>query len=547
MIGRVARALRRYFADHWLVLMTGLAAALPVIVSTARGLSADWAPEADQAITATRAHDVLTSQTPLVGAWSTTSNLVGDPTFSPGPLLYWLLAVPVRLPGLAALPLTMAMVSLASVLGVVALAFRRGGRPLMFVTAAAVAIMCASLQTEVPREIWPPSAAVMTFTLLIFLCWSVACGEYRLLPLVALTASFAMQCHLAYVVPSLAVVAVGLVGLTASRGDRSSLRRWTLAGLVVAALCWSAPLVDQGLSWAGSDRGYGNLARLVDATQSRDQPVGKKGGAYAVVRAIGVAPWWLRAPQPLAIRAFELFRRPAIGTLVSALVVLGALGALFVIAARRRRWDVAAACALALVLCGALGAVTAAFPNTGGTVFSYGYASWWASPAGMFVWLAVGWSAVILLVPRRALDSIRVPAPAAALGLAGVLCAAVVVSASQGPDTQQHLYKPAGTVIDRVEDALPDPGRVRVAGSSLEFEAPAVFALRRRGATVGVDFGEQVGTEYVPVGRTYDQVVDIREGEALPPGARLVTRLEITKAPRRTFTVSLRPVRHGRD
>jgi hypothetical protein len=539
----VARPSGRYFADRWLVLGTGLAAALPVIVSTARGLSADWAPEADQAITATRAHDVLTSQTPLVGAWSTTSNLVGDPTFSPGPLLYWLLAVPVRLPGLAALPLTMAAVSLASVLGVVALAFRRGGRPLMFVTAAAVAIMCASLQTEVPREIWPPSAAVMTFTLLIFLCWSVACGDYRFLPLVALTASFAMQCHLAYVVPSLGLVAVGLAGLAVSRGDSGPLRRWALAGLVVAVVCWSAPLIDQGLSWAGSDRGYGNLGRLAEAARSRGQPVGEKGGAYAVVRAIGVAPWWLRAPQPLANRAFDLFRRPAIGTLVSAMVVLGGLVALFVIAARRRRWDVAAACAVALVLCGGLGAVTAAFPNTGGTVFSYGYASWWASPAGMFVWLAVGWSALRLLVPRRALDSIRDSAPAAAVGLAGVVCAAVVVSASQGPDSQQHLYKPAGTVIDRLDDALPDPGRVRVAGSSLEFEGSAVFALRRRGATVGVDFGEQLGTDYVPVGRSYDQVVDVREGKALPPGARLVAAVEVTQPPRRTFTVSLRPVR----
>lgn len=306
-------------------------------------------------------------------------------------------------------------------------------------------------------------------------------------------------------------------------------------------------MVDQGLGWAGSDRGYGNLARLVEAAQSRDQPVGEKGGAYAVVRALGVPPWWLRAPPPLAVRAFELFQRPALPALVSALAVLGGLAVLFVVAVRRRRWDVAAACALALVLCGALGAVTAAFPNTGGTVFSYGYASWWASPAGMWVWLALGWSAATLFVPRRALESIRVSALGVVLGLAGVLCAAVVVSASQGPDSQEDLYKPARTVIDRLDDALPGPGRVRVDGGNLEFGSPAVFALRRRGATVGVDFGEQLGTEYLPVGRTYDQIVDIREGETLPPGARLVARLEVTKPQRRAFTLSLRPARPGGD
>jgi hypothetical protein len=428
----------------------------------------------------------------------------------------------------------MAALNLAVVLGVVALAFRRGGRSLMFLAGAAVAIMFASLQTEVPREIWAPSAPVLPFTLLIFVCWSVACGDYRLVPLMALNASFVAQCHLAYVVPALGLVAVGLAGLALS-GSWS--RRWVLGGLVVAALCWSAPVVDQALSWAGSDRGYGNLANLVEATHSRDQPVGGKGGAYAVVRTIGVPPWWLRAPQQPVIRSFELFQRPALTELLSAFMVLVGLVALFVVAVRRRRQDLATALALALVLCGAIAVVTASFPNTQGTVFSFGYASWWVSPAGMWVWLALGWSAANVLAPRRALP--RIPAPAT-LGLAGVVIAGVVVAVSQGPDSQEALYKPARTVIDRVDEALPHPDAVRVDGGNLQLGAPAVFALRRQGATVGVDFGEQLGSEYVPVGRHYDQVIDIREGETQRPGARLVARVEIPEPNRSTFTVTLR-------
>jgi hypothetical protein len=541
--GQAARGIRsglaaeRLLAGRGLVVLTGLAAALPVIVSCIRGLAAGWVPEGDQAIAATRAYDVFTSGTPLVGAWSTTTNLVGHDTFHPGPLLYWLLAVPVRLPGVAALTLTMAAVSVAAVIGVVALAHRRGGRPLMFVTAAAVAVMFASLQTEVPREIWTPSAPVVPFTLLIFLCWSVACGDHRLLPLVVLTASFVVQCHVVYLVPSLALVAVALVGLALSTGgrpDAGSVLRWVAVSGAVAAICWSAPIIDQALDWAGSDRGYGNLESLVELSDSRPQPVGRRGAAYAVVRAVGVPPWWLRAPQPEAVRAFEIFVRPSVGAILSALAILGGLAGLGFIALRRRRWDVVTACSLALVLCGSLAVVTASFPNGPGQIFPYAYASWWVSPTGMFVWLALGWSAVSLL-PRR------VPAIPAWSGLAAVACVAAVVALSQGPDSQRDLYAPTRDMVEELEDALPEPASVRVDGPDLSLRSAAVFGLRRNGADVGTDFGVQFGADYELERRRFDETIEIAEGAALPPGSRPVTRVETPEQRTRIWTVSLRP------
>jgi hypothetical protein len=111
---------------------------------------------------------------------------------------------------------------------------------------------------------------MLSFTLLIFLCWSLACGEHRLLPLTALVASFVVQCHVTYVLPTVALLTVGLIGLVAGRaGHGSELRRSALAGLAVALVCWSFPLLDQGLAWAGSERGQGNLVNLVEASRSR--------------------------------------------------------------------------------------------------------------------------------------------------------------------------------------------------------------------------------------------------------------------------------------
>ena len=115
-----------------------------------------------------------------------------------------------------------------------------------------------------------------------------------------------MQCHLVFVLPSLAVLGVGVAGLIASRrrtrdvpagAEAGSLRRWSIAGLVVAALCWSAPVVDQALDWAGSDRGYGNFEALVEAARvtrgargvdGRRLRGGPRDGRAAVVAARAV-------------------------------------------------------------------------------------------------------------------------------------------------------------------------------------------------------------------------------------------------------------------
>jgi hypothetical protein len=535
-------------AERLLVLATGLAAALPVIASTIRALSAGWLPMSDMGIAAARAYDVFTSWTPLVGQWSWGATATLDErTYSLGPLLFWMLAIPARLPGSAAFPVTMGIVYTAAVAGAVALAHRRGGRPLMFATALAIAAMCGSLETQVLSDIWNSSAGVVPLMLLIFLCWSVACGEYRLLPVTVLVASFVVQCHLILLLPAVGLLAVALTGLIVGRVRGSkprtgSMRRWAAAVLAVGVVCWSGPILDQALAWAGSSRGRGNIERLVEAAEKRETPVGAAGGARAVAHAVGIPPWWLRAPQPPVERTFAIFAPVGTLRLLSTVIVLGAVVAAFALGIVRRRPELVAAAALALVLCAALAADTASFPNTPRTIFSYSYSSWWANPAGMWVWLVFGWAVATVVAERVRVRATLASPFAAAAALGAVLVVSAIVVASQADHRLRPLFGPTRTAVDRLATALPDPGTVRVDTSTLAFTTAVIQSLRRRGATIQTRDTLEFGPDYTQNHRPVDQVVDIRAGGAPAPGARPVARVKVPPGGG-LVTVSLREVR----
>ena len=180
----------------------GVAASIPVIVSTVHGVQAGWEPDGDDGIILTRALDVFTSHSPLIGQYSEAGDVTGQIVHSAGPMLYWLLAIPVRLGGPASAAIAMGVLNCACIVICVVLARRRGGILLMVATAVAIAAMCQSLAGEVFHDVWNPSAAMFPFLALIFLSWSVAAGDYRLLPAVALFASFVVQTHLTYLAPT---------------------------------------------------------------------------------------------------------------------------------------------------------------------------------------------------------------------------------------------------------------------------------------------------------------------------------------------------------
>ena len=209
-------------ASAWLyralpAIAAGLAAAIPVLRSTVNAVNIGWQPAGDDGIILTRAWDVFTAHSPLVGQYSEAGNVTGHIVHSPGPLLYWLLALPARFGSVASVAGWMGAVNTLAIIGCVALARRRGGLVLMFATAAAIALMCQSLPSESFHDVWNPAAALFPFLLLIFVLWSLACGDLRLLPLAALLASFVTQTHLTYLAPTLGMLAVVAACLLAAR------------------------------------------------------------------------------------------------------------------------------------------------------------------------------------------------------------------------------------------------------------------------------------------------------------------------------------------
>jgi hypothetical protein len=534
MSAHVVAAASRRLHDHWLALAVGLCAAGPVIAATLRALIDGWMPAGDQAIIATRAYDVFTSRTPLVGQHSDAGALTHHAVYSLGPMLFWLLALPARLGSPGTLTLTTGLVNIAAIVWIIVLARRRGGRVLMFITAIAIVLMSRSLAPEVLHDVWNPAAGLFPFTLLIFLCWSLACGEYRLLPVTVLVWSFVVQCQLAFLLPSLGALAVGMAGLGVSlRSSRAGLGahgarkhrggwRWALAALLVVVVCWTPPAINE---IQGSP---GNLTAIVRAAEANRSTLGATVGWHAVVLAVGVRPWWTRNPASPWEHKSEVRTAPSALAVVSTVLVLVALVVVAAIGLLRRRVELWAGALIALALCVGLAAIATATPTTRLLSATLGYTLWLGSPAGMFVWVMLLWAPVAMLAARRVLPRRLTPTLASAAGIGAVALAGSGVAAAERPDEHLAEYRPLGTVFASLDRRIPSGRTVVLLGSlgnaTFRFKMAARFAMVRRGIrplSPGTD--TRLGSWYELDHHRYDCTVYVKDGKAaLIPAAALI-------------------------
>jgi len=527
----------------------------PVLVALIRALDRGWAAEGDRAAVATRAFDVLSAQSPLVGAYSTSSTLIGHNTYSPGPLLYWLLALPAHLPGFLALPVVAAVVNGASLAGAVLIARRQAGEIFMLVAAVLLAVMCSSLPADLSIDIWAPSAPVIPFTLLIFLGWAVASGDVRLLPVAVLAASFVSQCHLAYLVPSVLILLIASAGLVLERrglgawehgpettGARRSVRRYVVAALVVGVICWSLPVVDQVLAWTGS-RGHGNIGHIIDAASSRGKTAGGTAGVHAVVRTIGIPAWWMRGFRNSEARTFDIFAPLSLVSVLTSLLVVAGLCAGLVVGWRRNRPELVTGAAIALGLCLAVAIFTSSFPNRGSVIFSYSYSSWWAGSVGMWAWLVAGWSAVSLVPAARVELPARLrPATAGILAMALVGVGFWAAFRSDAYAVNPNSFAATRSLAAQLSRNLPEGGSVLLEGESFGFSMTTVLTARREGHRVGgAQVARDLGRSYAPAGHSYTRTIELRDGPVAAPGARQLARVTAVGPPPHPVTAALLP------
>jgi hypothetical protein len=275
--------------DRLLRHLPTLVATVPLVVAAARALSNGWYPIGDNAFFPLRARDVLTEHHPLLGTWTSASLSVGVDINNPGPLLFDILALPAKIDIAAGTVIAVVAMHLASVVLGVHWGRRVAGIGGAWAAALAFLGLAWAMGSELLVEPWQPHSLLFPFLTFLVLVWALAAGHPWAAPWAAGVASVVLQTHLSYavLVPALALLGVGvLLGLgvraTGWEVTRRQVARPALASLVVLAVAWSQPLVDQVA-------GEGNLTAVLANGGSGDVVAGP-GFALSVLATVLAVP-----------------------------------------------------------------------------------------------------------------------------------------------------------------------------------------------------------------------------------------------------------------
>ncbi len=345
-------------------------AVIPVIAAVVRAIVEHWIPVGDDALDEIRSVDVFsTSHFPLLGTWSSASLQAGKDLNHPGPLLFDLLSIPVRLfGGPTGVALGCGIINALSVIGIAVVAHRLRGRVGLLAATMMSAALAWTLGSRMLVDPWNPHVLVLPCLLMLMLTWAVAAGAVSWLPLLFFVASLCLETHLsyAYLVPALCLIALAGCAIVyrqrwradaACRAtDTPILRRWGLIAIGVFVLAWAQPLWEQFTS-----SGQGNLTRLATSTGGDEPKIGARLAVRLLASIVAIPPGWSRSSF---IKAVPFTQYNADGTTITpkgvpgiaistfALVAVGTVLVVFGLVAwrSRRRPEFVAAVVTAIAL-----------------------------------------------------------------------------------------------------------------------------------------------------------------------------------------------------
>jgi len=476
----------------------------PVVAEVHRG----WRALQDDATIAIRSYQVLSLHPTLLGQYSTLSIGGGHVVYDPGPLQYWLLAVPVHLDGTYGALWGAALISgLVLSLAVEAL-WRTGHRWACGVFGVAVVNVAYLVPRAFAQPTWNPYFAFSFAMASIVLAWVVASGSLGWWPWLVFTGSVAVQTEAFFAFLVLALlVGAPLVSMAIRRADRY---RWLVAGGVVGVVCWLPTIIQQLFDTPG------NLSLILN-NQSGD-PLGISYGLRALAFAGSPHPIWTRG-DPALYFPYEV---PAQSALVGFLVLVMCAG-IGVLAWRTGRTALAALAAVGLLCSVGTVAMFANPPTYVETSLFYLNRILW--PIGFLIWSIVLWGVVELAlvvvakrtVARSAHSAARprsktrlAIALTAAVSFAVVLLAAVAVhqlqsqAVAQTDEAQMRFSQAIATAVER---AAPR-GNVSIAVPYSDLEWFTEYAIVQGAAwklvsdgwspSLPVRFSEVSGIFYVP-------------------------------------------------
>ncbi len=476
-----------------------------IILSAVRGIRRGYQAIGDNALIELRGRDVLTRDHPFLGTWSSASISSSVDVNHPGPLLFDLVALPVRLfGGAVGIALAVAALNIAVVWAIGFVTARTGGPTAAIVAQVITAGIAWTLGSELLYDPWQPNVLVLPFWLLMCTVWAVIDDDVALLPLAVLAGSFCMQTHLGYLflVPILLAFALAVVILRRRPGGPgrfSDLRAPLRNSLIVGVVLWAQPLWEQFFG-----PGEGNLSRLLTAgtggsgSGADTTTTGLSVGLRLFSSVVAQPPWWLRpgfdtsvpsstwidTPDGRVLSAPDL---PGLGTALVALVVFVAIVALGWSAARRTGhvavergyWLLALVSGVAIVTL-----VITPIDVLGLTPHKIRY-----------LWI-IGAFATYLLV-MSVLCVLRAEARRAALaglgavGLIAVLATVPVHANAAGPVYFRATYDSIADIRSQLSDYLADdpdaPDEVRFDAGGLGFAEPYTAPVMAQLLESGVD------------------------------------------------------------
>jgi hypothetical protein len=468
---------------------------LAVLVPVSVVLSKGWLPIGDDAAIATRSSQTFSFYPPLVGLTSTAGNGLGHYLYDPGPLLFWLLAVPVHLDANHGLLWGAALLTGAAF----SVSIEAVWSSKLWIGCAIVSFVAVDLLWLTPEVLenpaWNAFFPLPFFVTSIVLAWRVGSGSFAWWPVLVFTASVAAQSHLLFVIPSvlLALTAPILGLLTSNRPRRTG---WFFWGLGVGLACWMAPLVQN----LGS---YGNLTGLLKSGSGQTR-YGLSFGLHMLARSGSPVPIWLthRPLSFVALLATTAPNSPVIGFIV---LLLLALTVVFAWRHGNKALEVLSivclTCALSLVVAYSI------VPQRNGISLYYLIAPLWI--VGILIWTVLAWCLVdlasVAITARRLRagtesatqsDLIGPPVdggPDVAAGrrpdtrtaIVGYCAVAVIFAVGVAGFLQLHSFQPSEALVDWNQS---DAASVRSVTQSIEQSIPKgrVFVSIRSNSSNGL-------------------------------------------------------------
>ena len=375
---------------------------VPFVYALVRSLEHGWVALSDAAIIALRSWDVLTAHGPLVGQ----ASRLGQGKFDLGPLEYWLLAIPVHLdPRHGSLWGAVLWCMLAGSLAIEAawsVAGMLGG-----LAASGIILGAIAWYPEIAvGPSWNPSIGAMFFLAALAAAWAVMSGNRGWWPVLVVSAAIAAQAHLMFALASVLIVVLAfIVALIDSIRSGAGYRgyRWAVIGVIAAAACWAAPLVQQFTTRPG------NITLLLSNQGGRG--AGLTFGLRALAGATEPPAYWWKPLTSVGYLGLVWRRSPGFGFFSVVLVAVVLIIALWLLRSRR----MASLAALTLLLSVAVVVTFAKIPAasvaaTTRTGSSLTYLMIPVFPAGVLAWLIV--ATTLVLAGKQLLSQARQRAPA---------------------------------------------------------------------------------------------------------------------------------------